>query len=132
VTKVLREYPPNIKELREKFHPRPGTIFAWDGVIFAPQGGEIPGHLIAHEETHFRQQRAVGGPENWWRQYIDDPQFRLEQEIEAYRAQYAVAEQMERPVRRRLLASICRDLASAMYGSLISKEEARRLITSSP
>jgi hypothetical protein len=71
---------------------------------------------------------AAGGPEAWWRRYIDDPKFRLEQEIEAYRAQYASVASFPRPIRRELLAHIVKSLASGMYGKLVTKEQARRLV----
>ena len=128
MTRIVAAFPPNIDEIRARFAVRPGTIFAYDGVIYSPAGTDLPGHLVVHEETHFAQQRAAGGAEAWWRRYIDDPGFRLEQEVEAYRAQFAVIRQLPRAERRELLARICKDLASGMYGSLVTKAEARRLV----
>lgn len=130
MTRVVQEWPPNIAEIRERFRPSRGTVFAYGDRIYAPDSdGTLPPDLIVHEETHFEQQRLVGGPEAWWRSYIDDPVFRLAQEVEAYRRQYASVADHPRARRRELLAHICKALASSMYGSLISKEQARRLIT---
>lgn len=125
---VVQAFPPNYPELRARFNPRPGTVFAYGDKIYSPHASELPEHLLVHERVHFGQQRAAGGPEAWWRRYIDEPQFRLDQEVDAYRAQYAFVSGLSRPQRRELLAHICKSLASGMYGSLVTKEQARRLV----
>jgi len=129
---VVVGQPPNYAELVEVFDPSPTTVFAWDGTIYVhPDFADVhlPNDLIAHESVHFVQQRTVGGPEAWWRRYIDEPQFRLEQEVEAYRAQWKVL--MRRPKRERFarLYAITCDLGGPMYGNLVTPAEARRLIT---
>jgi hypothetical protein len=132
VTKIVKAFPPNYEEIRARFNPPAGTVFAYGDTIYAPYlRNPLPQHLIVHESTHFAQQRAAGSPEAWWRRYIDDPQFRLEQELEAYRAQYAAVAALSRPERRELLAHICRSLASRMYGGIVTKEQARALVTGS-
>jgi hypothetical protein len=99
--RIVRGYPPNYAEIRERLSPSPRAVFAYGDVIYSPSG------------------RAVGP-------YIDDPAFRLEQEVEAYRAQYRVAS--SRSERRYLLLHICRDLSSRMYGNLVTSAEARALV----
>lgn len=126
--RIVRGYPPNIDEIRARLKPRPRTIFAYGDVIYAPGGGVLPPDLLAHEHVHSDQQARIGGPEKWWRRYLDDPSFRLEQEVEAYRAQYAAASVLPRAERRRLLSLICRDLASPMYGRIVTSDRARVLI----
>lgn len=128
MTKIVRGFPPNYAEIKARFNPPPNTVFAYGDTIYSPSTENLTADLIAHERVHFDQQRKVGGPEAWWRRYIDDPRFRLEQEIEAYRVQYATVAGAPRPERRRLLAHICKSLASGMYGSLVTKEQARRLV----
>jgi hypothetical protein len=127
-TKIVKGFPPNIDELRARFNPPPGTVFAYGDTIYSPANVNLSADLIAHETTHFAQQARSGGPEAWWRRYIDDPQFRLEQELEAYRAQYATLTTLPRPERRALLAHYCKSLASSMYGGIVTKEQARKLI----
>lgn len=130
MTKIVKGFPPNHAEIKAAFNPPPDTVFAYGDTIYSPGRVELPADLIAHEKTHFVQQ-AVVGPDAWWRRYIDDPAFRLEQEIEAYRVQYAYATAvgLARPQRRALLAHICKSLASGMYGRLVTKEQARALVT---
>jgi len=126
---VVNAYPPNIDEIRARFNPPRGTIYAYGDTIYAPDSGPLPADLIAHEEVHFVQQRRVGGPEAWWRRYIDDARFRLEQEVEAYRVQWAIVRDMPRPERRARLQHICRSLSSRMYGGIVTYEQARKLVT---
>ena len=125
---VVKGFPPNYAEIKARFNPPPNTIFAYGDTIYSPATAELPGHLIVHEETHFAQQAVAGGPEAWWRRYIDDPQFRLEQEIEAYRAQWAAIRELPRAERRELLVHICKSLSSSMYGRIVTKQQARQLV----
>ena len=128
MTRIVQAFPPNIDEIRARFNPPPGTVFAYGDTIYSPARVDLPADLVAHEKVHFTQQAAAGGPEAWWRRYIDDPEFRLDQELEAYRVQYGTLADLPRPERRRRLAAICGQLASSMYGSIVTKEQARRLI----
>jgi hypothetical protein len=129
MTLIVKAFPPNIDDIRARFNPPPGTVFAYDDTIYSPHSATLPAELVAHERIHFGQQARAGGPKAWWRRYLDDPAFRLEQEVEAYRAQYRLVAQLARPERRRRLAHICATLASGMYGRLVTKEQARELVT---
>lgn len=131
MTRIVKGWPPNITEIRARFNPPAGTVFAYGDTIYAPHAkGKLPADLVAHESVHFAQQRKAGGPEAWWHRYMTDPRFRLEQEVEAYRVQYAgYIVGLPRARRRELLAHIARSLSSGMYGSLVTKEQARRLVT---
>lgn len=129
MTRIVTEFPPNYAELRARFNPGPGTVYAWGDTIYSPHAADLPADIVAHEEVHFAQQRACGGPSAWWARYIAEPRFRLEQEVEAYRVQWSMIRDMPRPERRARLAHICKALASGMYGSLVTKEQARQLIT---
>jgi hypothetical protein len=126
---IVRGFPPNYKEIKARFNPPPKTVFAYGDTIYSPAGVDLPADLIAHERVHFGQQAAAGGAEAWWRRYIDDAEFRLTQEVEAYRAQYALVAALPRPLRRRWLAAISKALASGMYGSLVTRERAQQLVT---
>lgn len=129
MTEIRKEYPPNIKDIRRAFPLTGNEIFAWDGIIYAPRGGVSPA-LVEHEEVHFRQQRAHGGPEKWWARYIADPAFRLEMETPAHIVEYRFyAEIHGRKARRLYLDVLARRLSSPMYGGLITKKAARSLIS---
>lgn len=126
---IRKEQPPNIATLRNAFQLTGKEIFAWDGVIYDPSDGGVSKSLIEHEKVHFRQQRAVGGPEVWWDRYIVDPAWRLEQELEATAREYEVfSEDHGRAQRRRLLDILARRLSSPMYGGMITKKAAKARI----
>lgn len=92
---------------------------------------ELPPDLVAHEEVHVAQQRMFG-PEAWWTTYIEDPDFRLRQEVEAYRAQVKYlndhTELMSRNERRYRIRNMAIDLNSHVYGFVVNFEEALKLI----
>lgn len=131
--KIVHDYPPNHEAICRAIPGVRGNnriIYTYGATLYVP-GGEkaiIPDHLMAHEETHTRQQGD--DIEGWWERYLADPAFRLSQEVEAYRVQWAVLlEKYDRGHRRRVLAEIVKDLAGSMYGNVVDKTQARKLIT---
>jgi len=125
--KIKYEYPPNIEEIRAVFPLHRGIIFTYGDVLYNPDKGEIDEALIKHEETHTKQQGD--NPDEWWKRYFIDKEFRAEQEIEAYRNQYKYAvENYNRQQRKFLLKVISKDLSSPMYGSIMTTEEAKQTI----
>jgi len=129
--RIVRGFPPNIDAIRARLNPGPRAVYAYGDTIYSPSGTNLPPDLVRHEETHFAQQQRIGGPDAWWEKYLSDPAFRLEQEIEAYRAQYEMLALLSRKERRQRLAHICKSLSSAMYGRLVTAEQARALIAGS-
>jgi len=130
--RIKHNLPPNYSEIVKHFPAvvrMSGVVFTYGDTLFVPSGNTIPDHLMKHEETHQRQQAELG-VETWWKMYFESPHFRLKQEVEAYRAQYAyIKEYSNRQSRRQLLQKLAKDLSKAMYGNLVSKAEAKRLIT---
>lgn len=127
--KIINDYPPNHKEIEERFGPLPdGVIFTYGDIIYSPKHTRLANHLIAHEEVHSRQQ--MDDPVGWWERYLVDDNFRLEQEVEAYREQYKYIRKFtpDGNVRIRLLYKISSDLSGSMYGSIVTFSEAKRLI----
>lgn len=121
--------PPNIGKIRQAGIPLSGReIFAWDGTIYNPSGGPVGAPLIAHERVHFKQQN--GDPEAWWERYLDDVEFRLEQEIESHRAEYRefCKTVRQREKRVRFLSEIALRLSGPLYGGKITHREAMRRI----
>lgn len=107
------------------------TVFTYGDTIYNPGGETLPNHLVAHESVHARQQSSMlNGPDAWWEQYLSDPLFRLEQEAEAYAAQYAfyAKNKKSQDARIRFLADLGRMLASQTYGGIISPSQATSLI----
>lgn len=107
------------------------TVFSYGGILFNPARVDIPDHLMVHEEVHAKQQQYdMHVASIWWKRYIGDPAFRLEQELEAYQAQYQFicSKIKDKNTRFRMLHAIASDLSSTMYGKVISYTEAVRRI----
>lgn len=127
--KVKYSNPPNIDKIKEVFPNLPfGIVFAYGDTLYSPCKFKIEKHLMAHEKVHMKQQS--GEPEKWWKKYLEDPEFRLSQEVEAYREQYKFI-RTNCKIKSRIplfLDRIARDLSSNIYGGIVDFEEAKRLI----
>lgn len=125
--------PPVYEEIRKKWGVK------WeDGVVVMVYGNTIhqsfmekmDEDLLVHELVHVKQHMAYpGGPEAWWRKYLDEPEFRISQELEAYRAQYKwLQDNTNRQYRKKVLKHCAKDLSSNLYGNVMSYDEAENLI----
>ena len=80
--------PPMIEEIRQVFPNRPkNVVYAFGDTIYAPDGGTLPPAIVAHEAAHGQRQLACG-PEVWWRQYLEDPEFRYREELVAHASEF--------------------------------------------
>lgn len=129
MNKLTHEFPPKhiydecVKRFGVKFET--GTIFTYGDKVHAYR--PIDEDLYVHELTHIEQQKEYGA-ELWWKKYLADEQFRLEQEIEAYKNQMQYAkDNYNAKARKKLLKHIVECLSGKMYGNIISKEEAEKL-----
>lgn len=104
------------------------VVITYGDSIYIPSGLQPSADLIEHEETHSVQQGD--NPDKWWSRYIDDQYFRIEQETEAYAAQFAYvcAQQKDRNKRHIVLISLAKSLSGPTYGSVISMENAMKTI----
>lgn len=86
--------------------------------------------IAAHEAVHIKQQKEIGTVE-WWEKYINDPKFRLSQEVEAYQEQIAwLSENVkDRNELYRKKRKIMNDISSSMYGDMCTYYEAQELLT---
>ena len=129
VMRIIFERPPNFAEILAAF-PRasqPTVIFCYGDAIYNPSRCTISEALIAHETAH--SIRHGLDPEGWWRRYIADPRFRLNEEVIAHAAEYMVAcRGKARPGRRVDLRAIAEKLADPLYGFHLTKERAAKLI----
>lgn len=133
---VIRAEPPNIKDLEAVF----GVKWS-DKQIAVAYGTKIyisfeslDADLYIHELTHIRQQALfLGGEVAWWDKYMNDSSFRLSQELEAYKAQFAYIRQSNVPkhIQKLALEQIARFLSGKLYGELVSYEDALKLIEDS-
>lgn len=119
--KVKEEFPPNIDKIREAGIQLSGKeIFAYRKTIYNPSGGQLTKWLVAHEKVHFKQQGD--DTEGWWDRYLVDIDFRLDQELEAHRAEYKhfCYVYKSREQRVRFLSEIALRLSGPLYGGKIS------------
>jgi hypothetical protein len=132
--RVISAHPPNITAILKAFPEAcsAGVMFCYDDTIYAHGYNEVslPDEYHVHESVHMEQQREYcGGSEDWWKEYITDPEFRLAQEVPAYRAQYRfLIKGAGRRVRRKVLPQIAKMLSSALYGRMLSFNEAKHLL----
>lgn len=138
--KILNELPP-IHEaiLSAGLNPSATAMYTYGDTIYNPSSQFVPADIIAHEEVHERQQKALDtsegaddGKDIWWSRFLDDQYFRMEQEAEAYAAQYdfMCKKHKDRNQRNRILLHYSRTLASPTYGSVLSGSASRNLIMS--
>jgi len=128
---IIVAWPPNIKEIKKVFDlTGMNPIFAFGDVIFNPGGREIDEPLAFHETTHSIQQENYGSVGSWWERYLVDKDFRLEQEIPAYRNQYARYCELVKDRNRRIkyLYSLAYNMASPMYGRMVDFNSALKII----
>jgi hypothetical protein len=130
--KIINTPPPNYKEIQSHFPDADfnnGVLFTYGDTCYCK---DISADLIAHEETHTKQQTAKGmTPKKWWAKYFKDPKFRLDQELEAYKNQWKFIQKHinDRENKARLLHHIGLSLSGKIYGNIITYTEAKNLIT---
>ena len=99
------------------------TIFAYDGAIYCDF--DLPPDLIAHEERHLAQQKRYG-LEVWVENFLKDSKYRLKMEIDAY--QYQLKSIKDREFRNKIRIESAKSLSGPLYGNIISKSDALRLL----
>lgn len=109
------------------------VIFAFGTVIYRPNicAGLSP-PLMAHETVHCdRQMLYPGGVNAWWERYLIDPQFRLDEEVPAHKAELAALwQKVKSPsMRAHWLSRLAARLSGKLYGNLITVAEAKKLLT---
>jgi len=116
--KLQKEFP-NLELFKKHFAVTDRTIFAWDDSIYCNYN--LSPDLIIHEQTHLKQQKKYG-LDVWLERYIDDEEFRLKMELQAYRKQLMSIKDREK--RNRVRMQVAKDLSSDLYNNIISYEEA--------
>jgi len=114
---------PLLDDFKKRFKVTEDTIFAYDHVIYT--NNELPDHLVMHELTHHFQQDEHG-LDTWVYNYLNDPKFRLEMEVEAYRKQLA---HIQDPKGKAITLMVsAKDLSSELYDNLVTYKEALNLL----
>lgn len=107
------------------------TFWTYGDTIYNPGGKKIPDEILAHEAVHMRQQAAYeGGPEAWWKEYLINPDFRYEQELQAHGVEYYAACQhfKDRNAQAKALQNIAARLSGPLYQTAVSRDDARKAI----
>jgi hypothetical protein len=130
---LVRGTPPIYDEICKVFPVRgKPVLFAWEDRVFAPFGGDFPPHLHAHEHVHCQRQAVFpGGVEAWWRRYLVDADFRLDEEKLGHTAEFMKRCEMlggTRSARRAALAIVAGRLSHPMYRYRFSKTAAREYL----
>lgn len=114
---------PLYTEYEKYFKLNEGTIFAFDNKIYTTN--DLPEDYIEHEKVHLRQQNNIGC-DNWVALYMRNKEFRLKQELEAYRYQLSVIKDKNK--RSKAKTEFAKILSSEMYGNMVTEEEAKELL----
>lgn len=114
---------PLLSRYKEVFDTNEHTIFAYDKVIYCDH--ELPEHLQVHERRHLMRQQKIGVDE-WVEKYLTDIQFRLNEEVIAYKEQLESVK--NRDARHRLRIKCANDLASPLYGNIVTLQKAMELL----
>lgn len=114
---------PLLDKYKEKFNITDSTIIAYDKVIYS--NSYLPQHLEIHERRHLIRQDKMG-VNKWVENYLNDEQFRLNEEIIAYKEQlFSIKNREHREQLRKLCA---KDLSSSTYGNIVSYQEAYKML----
>lgn len=114
---------PLVEEYRRVFPITKNTIFAYKDTIYANK--PLPQDIIHHEYIHLLQQEHVG-VEIWVYNFLNDPTFRLHQEVEAFKAQVDFIK--DRNLKSKVRLECASVLSSGLYGNMISRETAMHLL----
>ena len=129
---IVTAYPPNIEKIVKVFpnvKEHRGVVFTLGQVIYNPDNEHLDEPLQFHEATHSIQQDKLGA-EKWWDKYLEDKDFRLSQEVEAYQNQYKKYRktQKDRNKIAKYLHRLASDLSGEVYGKIVTYSEAKKLI----
>lgn len=130
---IVHTPPPIYPLVREKWGVKwedKKVVMVYGNKIHQSFYGRMDQDLLVHELVHVKQHAAYpGGPEAWWARYLEDKDFRMEMELEAYRTQYAwCKEHLNSETRRSILKHCANDLSSNLYGHMVSYQTAKELI----
>lgn len=131
--KIINAVPPMFDEIDAVFNIKgKPVLFAWGEKIYVPQPvGPLSKALLAHEAVHGERQMAYpGGIEAWWRRYMAEPRFRLDEEIPAHKAELAhlLTKAKGPSMRAHVLSRTAARLAAPLYGNLITIADAKKAL----
>lgn len=125
----IQELPDFVKGIAERIWQKYGTPKNHKDVIFTFHKGiytlrPLTQDVFVHEAVHYARQGAGENEElakQYLERYADDDDFRLSEEILAYRAQYDfVKRRVNKPQAFDYAKRLATDLSGPMYGNIIS------------
>ena len=128
--KIIKKQPPNIQEINEAglFYDK-NSLFCWGEEIYTLATDQIYPDILYHEQIHSRQQKVFGSPEMWWKKYLINPEFRKDQEVEAFAEQLKfVRIHYKNKEIKDALNEFAGNLSSNMYNLGLSIHQAETLI----
>lgn len=114
---------PLLARYKEKFKITSRTIFAYNGNIYCDY--PLTNDLLIHERTHLEQQQ-FHGLEYWVENFLNNKEFRLKVEVEAYRQQLKSISNKQTRFETRQRCS--KDLSSDLYKLNITYNKAFNLL----
>jgi hypothetical protein len=124
---IIVGHPPIFDRILKAFPnaDKPGVLFAFDGCVYNPSGIVVPPALVAHEEVHLKRQKALGpdagsttqwsGPDLWWQRYLEDSEFRYNEELLAHVAEFQMQRTRDRNFVARLMVHTALRLIAPLY-----------------
>lgn len=139
--KIIKAFPPNFSDIAAHFPVKghTGILYAFGELLYNPSGYNLMPWLIDHEEVHGKRQLSTylcdsPSPDSvlrWWRRYMNNPRFRLNEEILAHQAEWKsyLKHTSNKTQQQFYLAQMVERLSGPLYGKLITPSEAAREIT---
>lgn len=127
--KIVDAFPPNFELIKTALpHADETHTYCYGDTIYVPDGHKLTSDIIFHESFHTTQQGS--DPNGWWARFLSDKQFRLDQEAQAYGAQYQWIRQHTQGAKfqKWALESMAMALSGDAYGNLIEYGKAESLI----
>ena len=125
-----KEKPPNWEEIIKHFPVDfdRGVIVTYGSHIYCKY--DLRDDKLVHEKTHIKQQKDYG-VEKWWERYYIDKEFRLSQEMEAYKNEIEWVKKniTDRNKRHLMTRQIFTDISSPMYGFMITRQDAQNKLS---
>ncbi len=110
---------PLLEKYKSVFQITPQTVFAYNKNIYTNY--ELSTDLLAHEIVHLARQEELG-VDVWVKSFLEIPQFRLEEEVMAYKEQLKYYK--DRNYKNKARIEFARHLSSGLYGNIINHENA--------
>lgn len=123
---------PYIEEYREQFPITKDTIFVYKNTIFSNKTEKDwleYYDILHHELEHLRSQNEIGA-DIWIHKYLSSDEFRLEEELRAYKYQLEKVKEMGDKTELMNITTECiANISSPLYGNIISYKQAEKLLT---